>query len=62
MEVALRFGLGLNFPFQRVGLHIPFSLQFNYGVIPVCYGTLDRDQEGNLGSFNIILSYHESLF
>jgi hypothetical protein len=62
-EVALRFGLGLNLPFTRIGLKFPMCLQFNYGVIPVsAVGSLEENQQGNLSACNILLKYEKTLF
>lgn len=62
-EVALRFGLGLNLPFTRIGLEFPMCLQFNYGVIPLsAIGSFDGNQQGNLSTYNILLKYEKTLF
>jgi len=60
-EVALRYGVGLSLPFQKLGIKTPLTLRADYSAIPLPKD-FGLDDEPPLNTFSFVLSYNEDLF
>lgn len=58
--LSLKYGLGINFPFELIGINYPVSLSFDYAVMPLT--NFETNNKKNLDAFNLSVSYNNQLF
>jgi len=56
--LSIRYGFGINFPFELIGFKYPVSLAFDYAVIPLSeVDYFFNKQKKNLDAFNISVNF-----
>lgn len=58
----MRYGFGINLPFELLGCKYPLSISFDYAVIPINHINYLNNQRRNLDAFNISICYNNPLF
>ncbi len=61
--LSIRYGFGINFPFELIGVKPPVSIAFDYVVIPLSeVDYFFNNHKKNLDAFNLSVSYNNPLF
>jgi hypothetical protein len=60
---SLRYGFGLHVPFQRIGVHVPLTVELEYGAIPIHYNFYGINTSSNtLKTLSLDLAYEQTIF